>query len=265
MRTPWMRLSASLGATLLLATGCASSAASEQERATARIHYDLGVTSLNRGDPRGALRELLVAVDKDPKLAQAHNALGLVYHSLDRSDDALEHYEKAVEAKPEFSEAYNNMGTLLTDLGRYDEAVVAFKKAMGDILYATPWIAEGNMGWAYYKSGQKELGLKHLRNAVAVNPKFCRGYEWLARVGLETNDGEQVVSNCARFEKYCAADKDIVQQIPDDYVREMRYYMALGHLKTGNREAAKEALAQCAEGDGDGYAARCRESLATLQ
>ena len=236
---------------------------SEQDQAQARLQYDMGVTSLKRGEPRAALRDLMAAAEKDPELPQVHNALGLVYHALGRADDALAHYKRAMELKPDFSEAANNMGTLLTDMGRYDEAIAAHQLAMGDIMYGTPWLAEGNMAWAFYKSGDVVKARKHLRNALATNPKFCRGYEWLAHIDLEQGAADDTVQSCMRFERYCAADPEIAEQIQPELLREMRYYLAMGHLKRGDHEAARDAFTQCAD-ETDGYGARCRSSLAAL-
>lgn len=250
---------------VLSLAACAHSV-SEQDASQARLQYDMGVTSLKRGDARGALRDLLAADERDPYLPQTHNALGLVYHALGHADDALAHYKKAVSLNPEFSEAYNNMGTLLTDMGRYDEAIAAHQKAIGDILYGTPWLAEGNMAWAMYKKGDVPTARKHLRNALATNPKFCRGYEWLAHIDLEQGAPNDTVQSCQRFERYCAADPEIADQIQPELLREMRYYLAMGHLKSGNTEGARDAFTQCADENADaGYGQRCRMSLATLQ
>src|SRR5206468_11932526 len=111
--------------------------------------------------------------------------------------------ERAVALRPNFSEAHNNFGVLLLDMGRYDEAIAHFKIALGDILYATPSLAEGNLGWTYFRKGDAEEGLRHLRNAVALNPKFCRGYGWLAQIELTRNRAEQVVAYCKRYQKHC--------------------------------------------------------------
>lgn len=248
---------------LILGVAACGHTVSEQDEAQARLQYDMGVTSLKRGDPRAALRDLLAAEEKDPMLPQTQNALGLVYHSLGRADDALSHYKRAIDLKPDFSEALNNMGTLLTDMGRYDEAVAAHKKALTDIMYGTPWLAEGNMAWALYKSGDVAGARKHLRNALATNPKFCRGYEWLAHIDLEQNAADDTVQSCMRFERYCAADPEIADQIQPELLREMRYYLAMGHLKRGDQEAARDAFTQCAD-ETDGYGARCRTSLSAL-
>jgi len=246
--------------------GCASSTPTAKERARATTHYDIAIATFNQGDLRGSLAELLKAVKLNPDLPVAHNAMGLVYHSLGHLDLGYEHYQKAVVLKPDFSEAYNNMGTLLIDLGRYDAAIEAFELALGNILYKTPALAEGNMGWAYYKKRDVERGLKHIRNAVATNPKFCRGYEWLARIALDENRDEEVTRSYRRFEKYCLDDVVLATQIAPEYRNEMKYYLALSLLRTGERQRARDVLAQCAVFDTEvGFGAKCATSLRDLE
>lgn len=254
---------------LLLILGSTVSCAAvitEKNREAARIKYDLGVTSLNRGENRVALRELLSAVDLDADLPEAHNALALVFHNLGRTDDALKHYTDAVRLNPKFTEAWNNLGTLYVELHRYDEAIAAFKTCLNDLLYATPSLAEGNMGWAYYQKGNIDDAMMHIGNAVATNPQFCRGYEWLTRIALEQNRPADVVANGKRFQKYCVNDATIGSSLTPEYLKEMQYYLALGHLKQGNRDAARQMLALCAiDSDGLGFADKCAQSLRSLQ
>jgi type IV pilus assembly protein PilF len=251
---------------MTVALAACAATVSEADHANSLIHHDIAIDSMNHGDLRAALRELLLAVDLDPSVPQVHHALGLVYHAMGRLQDGLEHYKKAIELKPDFSEAHNNMGALLIDLGRYDEAIAAFKVALADILYATPSLAEGNMGWAYYKKGDVEAALKHLRNAVAQNPKFCRGYEWLARIGLDEERPSDVVANCKRFEKYCAGDPDIARSIAPEYLRQMKYYLGMGLVRQGERNAARAALSTCADGDADSdFATQCLQALRALE
>ncbi|MEZ4272088.1 MAG: tetratricopeptide repeat protein [Myxococcota bacterium] len=251
---------------LWMSVGAACSpAVSQKEMAQAKIHYDIAVRQMNGGDMRGALRELLATVEFDPYLAHAHNALGLVYHSLGHTDEALQHYQKAVQLDPKFSAAQNNYGTLLTALGRYDEAIKSFSIAVGDILYPTPSMAEGNMGWAYYKKGDVEQGIRHLGNAIATDPKFCRGYEWLMRIGLDTDRPEMAISNHARFQRRCVKDPNIGPGIPTVYLQQMDYYLGLGHLKQGDRQTARTTFEKCAHRGESDYGDKCSMSLAALQ
>jgi type IV pilus assembly protein PilF len=248
-----------------LALACAPTI-SQKDRATAQIDYDVAVAAMNRGDMRAALRDLLAATELDPTMAEVHNALGLVYHDLGKPDDALTHYQKAVKLRPDFSDAHNSFGTLLTDLGRYDEAIEQFKIALSDILYATPFLAEGNMGWAYYRKGDVENALKHLGNAVATSPTFCRGYTWLARIALDRNQPEQALAQVKRFEKYCVKDAAVASGVPATYIHTMRYYFGLASLKLGDRSAAKDAFRDCANAEADSEPGQdCRRALHELE
>lgn len=249
------------------ATACATSTSSTEKRAaSASISYDIGLEALARGDSRGALRELLRTVATDDEFAPAHHALGLVYHNLGRLDDALKHYNRAIELRPKFSEAYNNRGVLLIDMGRYDDAIASFKVSLSDILYETPSLAEGNMGWAYYKKGDVDNAVKHLGNAIAVNPAFCRGYEWLMRIGLDSHNAPQVVANGKRFKKYCMDNPTIGKSLDRAYLREMQYYVGVGYLQQGDAQNARQWFSQCADVDAeDGFGAKCTISLQTMK
>lgn len=254
-----------VGMAVALAVSSCAPTIDAKDRANARIHYDMAVASLARADQRGALRELLIAADLNPTMPQVRNALGLVYHALGKLDEALSQYEEAIRLKPTFSEAYNNMGTLLIDLGRYEDAVAAFKVALADILYPTPSLAEGNMGWAYYRQGNVTLAERHLRNAVAASPTFCRGYEWLARIALDQGDGKSAVASIGRFDKHCRNNPKIAADIPPRYLVAMQYYLGLAHLKQGDLRSARGVFESCAaETTADDFAGQCQASLERL-
>jgi type IV pilus assembly protein PilF len=251
---------------LLLALLSCAPTITAKDRSSARIRYDIAIASLNQGDLRGALRELLGVVQQDPNLPQARNALGLVYHSMGRLSDSLEQYQKAVELDPHFSEAHNNLGVLLLDMARYGDAIESFKKALSDILYATPYWAEGNMGWAYFKNGNVELALQHLRNAVATNPKFCRGYGWLAEIELAQKEPSQAVAYCKRFEKHCLADPAIAANVTPEFVREMQYHLGRAYVALGDRDAARQSFSACTGKDNqEEVSARCERALKDLE
>lgn len=267
-RTARTRLVAVAAIVALLCPLACATTITRKDRESARISYDLGITAFDRGDSREALRGLLSAVRLDPTLADAHNALGLLYHGMGHETDALVHYEEAVRLRPKFSECYNNMGILLLDMGRYDEAITSFKVALEDILYSTPTLAEGNMGWAYYRKGEVALAKERIGSAVAADPKFCRGYEWLMRIALDADDGAEAVAQGKRFYRHCVDNTALAQALSPDYRREMAYYLAMGHLKIGQVAQAIALLRPCAaqEDAAPGSpAARCATALRPLQ
>src|SRR5713226_936520 len=103
---------------------------------------------------QGALHEFQIALEMDPNLAEAHYAIGTLLHlSFGRREQAIEHFDKALAIRPNYSEAKANLANVYLDLGQYDRAIALYREALNDMLYPTPYIAQGNLGWALYKKG----------------------------------------------------------------------------------------------------------------
>lgn len=236
----------------------------------ARISYDVGVTAFDRGDTREALRALLASVRADPNLPETHNALGLVYHASGKEALALEHYRRALALRPKFSEAQNNLGILLLDMDRYEEAIAAFEAALSDMLYPTPVLAQGNLGWALYRSGQVTEGRERIAGAVGQDPQFCRGYEWLMRIALDLDDPEEAVAQGRRLYALCLNNPKLAAAIGADYRRDVDFHLAMAYLKLGRQGDAANLLVGCSDvGDAaaasGSSAARCQAALEALQ
>ncbi len=240
---------------------------SEQERKTARVHYDMGVAAMQQGNINEAMRELSLANKHDNRMPEVHNALGLAYHAKGQIDKAINHYKKAMELRKDFSEARNNYAVLLMDLGRYAEAAEEFKAIIEDIMYPTPHFAEANLGWACYKQGDNENAIAHLRNALATDANFCRGYIWLATV----YEAEQRLTNAIHqmelFFSRCIDNRDIRAAIDKSFIAEANRQMGLLLLKNGESEKAKTYFQNCAReelenGTPDGF---CSQALQKIQ
>ena len=209
-------------------------APSEREVQGAQIHYDLGVQAQQSGEVQGALREYQEALKLDPNFPEAHNALGLLLHlSFARADDAVKHYRDALKVRPTFSEAKTNLGNAYLDLNRYDEAIQLYEQALNDMLYPTPFIAQGNLGWALYKKGEVERGLEQIRAAVTTNPKFCLGYR---NLGLIQEEQGQVADACRQFARY----RENCPEAADAYLRE-----GVCLAKVGQKAEALERFKTC--------------------
>ncbi|HTS79409.1 MAG TPA: social motility TPR repeat lipoprotein Tgl [Myxococcaceae bacterium] len=195
----------------------------EKERQGADAHYDLGINAQNAGDVRSALKEFEQALDLDPDFAEAHNAIAVLLHlSFDKKDDAEKHYKRALEIRPAFSEAKVNLGNLYLDEGRLDEAIALYEQALNDMLYATPYIAETNLGWAYFKKGNTAQALEHLKAAVTTNPGFCLGYKDLGMVHDARGDLTAACTEFAKFVDACPKAAEAYQLRGNCQVRQGR-------------------------------------------
>jgi tetratricopeptide (TPR) repeat protein len=147
--------------------------------------YDLARDAwLRRGTPREGLKHALEAVELDDDNADAHHLTALIYLDLCQLpgrencqlDEAKKHAERALRLKPDYREARNTLGVVLIHMKRPADAVGVLKPLTSDILYPTPEIAWGNVGWAYLESGKLEEAIAALERSVAAQPRFCVGF-----------------------------------------------------------------------------------------
>lgn len=97
---------------------------------TAREHLAAGRDYLNEGKINEAISQLSTAASLDPKLAEAHNLLGVAFAQKGLADRAKDSYDRAVKADPEDAQVLNNLGYTLYENGNYRAAVDRLKRAL---------------------------------------------------------------------------------------------------------------------------------------
>jgi type IV pilus assembly protein PilF len=182
------------------------------------------------------VRELQLTLQLNPHMAEAQNALGLVYHlMLHRPEESIPHYLEALKLDPKNSEFKNNLGAVYIDLGRYSEAIPLFKQCLQDVLYRTPFIAQGNLGWALYKSGDVTAGIEHLKMSVDLNPEYCQGYRSLGMLYSSEGMLADARLEFEAFQRHCP-------KLPEGH-----YRLGLILLKLDEQKRAREEFAACAK------------------
>jgi tetratricopeptide (TPR) repeat protein len=99
-------------------------------KADGQIYDLLGQMLLRKGETQKAIGQFLKAVELDPRLADAHNNLGVLYHQAGDFDAAIAEFTAAVHADPFYSEAYLNMGNSLRKKREFDKAIGALREAL---------------------------------------------------------------------------------------------------------------------------------------
>ena len=187
---------------ILLIASC-SGISAEQRAQGAEIHQQLGDNLLYQGDAQGAIKEYLQSLDFE-ETPEAHNGLGLIYwYSLGRPDDGMKEFKRALEMRPDYSDAMTNLGALYIARNRFTDAIPLLDKAARDPLYKTRTVAQSNLGWALYKSGQTEKGVGEIRAALAVAPKYCLGWRQLGTIYSEQGKLDEAGKAFARYAEEC--------------------------------------------------------------
>jgi type IV pilus assembly protein PilF len=223
----------------------------------------LGADYFNKGLIEPALEELLKAVELNANNADAHNLLGLVFlrkgHEaeelstrnqclkgeelrLEKQDmdaqfkKAADQFDTAIAIKKDFSEARNNLAVVYIHFGRYDEAIQQETQALANIIYRDPFVAQGNLGWAYLEKHDFARAAKELRQALFEQPRFCVGRYRLAQVYYEMQDWQRA--------------SDEIEQVVSDKkcpIQEAYNLAGLVALRREDRDQAKQMFARCVE------------------
>jgi len=102
--------------------------ASDTEMGAAE-RLERGRLLLNDGKLNEAIAELSLATSVDPKLAEAHNLLGVAYHRKGMRELARKSFETSLELDKKNPQTLNNLGYLLYDESDYKGALDRLKKA----------------------------------------------------------------------------------------------------------------------------------------
>jgi type IV pilus assembly protein PilF len=186
----------------LLFIGC-SGLNAEQRAKAAEVHEELGDNLLVQGDAQQALKEYRESLTYE-ELPSAHLGIGLIdAWSLGRFEESEKEFKRALEMNPDYSEAMTNLGAVYLQRGRFSEAVPLLAKAAADPLYKTRALAQSNLGWALYKSGQTDRAISEIRGALVVAPKYCVGWRQLGIIYSDVGRLEEAAGAYAKYSEAC--------------------------------------------------------------
>jgi tetratricopeptide (TPR) repeat protein len=157
-------------------------------------HYNLAVALLGLKRFDEAEKELYLAIECSPGLAEAYVQLGGI--ALHRGDleGCLRYNQYAVKARVGFFEGYGNIGFVYLQQGKVDDAIAALKKAVS---YNSRFIqAHATLANAYLMKGMIEESIQANLKVLDLDPKFAVAHNNLAIAYLENGQCEQAVAHC---------------------------------------------------------------------
>jgi Flp pilus assembly protein TadD len=115
----------------------------------------------------------------NPRDAELHDDVALLYLSLGRATDAARHFQASTTIKPGEASAHFNLGTALSVAGRLSEAVLAYNEALR--LRPDYAAAHNNLGSVLAAQGDTAKAIQHFRAAAradAANVQAHRNLAW---------------------------------------------------------------------------------------
>jgi Tfp pilus assembly protein PilF len=185
------------------------------------------------GRTREALDHALKAVEYDDQNPDAAHLVALLYLDFCRTSEigecrlkeAENHARRAISQRENFLEAQNTLAVILIHQKRYTEATKILIPITEDILYGTPEIAWGNLGWAYMGMGNDKLAIPALRRAVAAQPLFCVGS---FRLGVAYHRTGAMESAVEALNRALETDAPGCSRMQDAYLERAQVHLALG-------------------------------------
>ena len=178
---------------LLLCQGCVNSvtstalpAASDGDAAVANLY--LGAAYFREGRLQLALERLDRALEHDPRLAEAHSTIAMVYDRLGEAEEARHHYRRATRLEPDNPAAANSYGVYLCRRAQWDDAERQFMRAARNPRYPTPEAAYTNAGICARNAGDGIKAERFFRQALGRNPAYADGLYNMAALAFGNGD-----------------------------------------------------------------------------
>lgn len=176
---------------LLQLAGCAGNPSGDSLKTrtstndVAKTNLNLGIAYMQRGEYEKSLEKLDRAYQADPNYYETHNAYGLLYQRLNKSDLAEKHFQKALSLNPNSSGTRNNYAQFLCQRGKYQEAEQMFEQAADNPLYQTPAAPLANAGTCAVRNNDDEKAEHYFRRALEINPRIPSALLQMCRLSYE--------------------------------------------------------------------------------
>ena len=160
----------------------------DKKKEAAETFVQLGLGYLRKGKRQRARLNLLKALEKDPRSADAHNALALLFQMEGENTLAEEHFEKAITYEPALTRVRYNYAAFLFRQKRYDDAEKHFLIASADINYGRRGQVFYSLGLIGRQQGETEKAQQAWEKAIKLSPRLPAPFLELAELYFKLGD-----------------------------------------------------------------------------
>ena len=190
------RLLAAVLAPCLVLLACASAPGKKKaENRQAQQYFQLGQANLSEGKNQEAIQNLKKSLELNPKDADVHIYLGVVYLLLSDFNNAEKEMDEALKLNPYLTDAKNSLGAVYMRTGRAEKARAVLESALKDKTYPSPEKILYNLGTLHLEAKRYPDALEAFRRAVAANSGYAKGYFGLGLTFAETGKEEEARTN----------------------------------------------------------------------
>jgi type IV pilus assembly protein PilF len=182
-----------LGAALLTACAGGGDGSSLRETRTksekaSEINKQLGTEYLRQGNLALAKEKLERAEKYNPRDAEVHSVLALLYERLGIDKEVDKHYSTAVRLAPKDPQISNNYAVYLCRNGRTDDGVKRFLESARNPLYRTPELAYTNAGVCLRRAKRYDEAASSFSRALQIRASNAEAVFQFADMSMEQGD-----------------------------------------------------------------------------
>jgi TolB-like protein len=138
------------------------------------------------------------AIEIDPSLAEAHNALASILSDYDwKFSEAESEWQTAIELDPNYATAHQWYGEHLMSMGRFPQALDEMKRAQE--LDPLSLIINGLLGVCYGLNGDGEREFAQLKKTLEIDPNFARTHLFLAEYYQDIGRFEEAIDEFVKY------------------------------------------------------------------
>jgi type IV pilus assembly protein PilF len=152
------------------------------------LNKQLGTEYLRKGNLALAKEKLERAEKYNPRDAEVHSVLAVLYERLGIPKEVDEHYKTAIRLAPKDPQISNNYAVYLCRNGRNDEGVKRFLEAAQNPLYRTPEVAYTNAGVCFRRAKKLDEAAATFTRALQIRPNNAEAVYQYSDLELERGD-----------------------------------------------------------------------------
>jgi tetratricopeptide (TPR) repeat protein len=156
---------------------------------SASNYYQQGVELTKARKYDAAVESYVQALNRDPKMAEAHHELGYAYIQLRQWDKAVASLKEAVALKPDSAESYRLLGDALVMLDQWQEAIAVYNRAVS--LQPDSISAFFGLAKSYRHTDQWDKAVEAYQKIIELRPKNATAHYQLGLLYLEIGDRDK--------------------------------------------------------------------------
>lgn len=198
-----------------------------------------GIKALKAGDVNGARASFEVAIQKNPKQADAYHYLGLVDEQTGQKAEAEKNYRRALELSPDLEEPAINLAALLVESGKYDEAATLMRKAAAKDPKSAA--LQVNLGMALSGKGDAAGANKAFEEALRLEPSSGIYLVTYASHLAKSGKRDEALARLEQAEKVSKSDAGVLASVALEYkgLKDFKRCVAVLDKAVGLRDLAE--------------------------